>query len=321
MLGRISKKWRTRIAATLILVLIAGAVAMTAVHTGNMLSSETSRNITPPGGPIHIISMAPNITETLFALGLGDRVAGVTRFCTWPPEAWEKPSVGGFLDPNYEMIASLRPDLVLLLPEHANVMEALRELGIPFEVVRNRTVGEILETIRTIGTICGKEIEAGALIADIGRRMESVRSQTVGGDVPKMLISVSREFDSGTIRQVYVAGPGTFYDELITCAGARNACMGTPAAYPVLSAEGLISLNPDIIIDLIPPGQAGEIDPDLARNAWEEYGYIKAVRTSDVHVIDADYAVIPGPRFILFLEDLAGIVHDWKVRDPGEGRS
>ena len=316
--SRISPKYHAGLTWAAILALVLGMLGL--ALRCDKPSGDDGDTGRQPAIPDRIVSMAPNITETLFALGLGDRVVGVTRFCTFPPEAREKPSVGGFLDPNYEMITSLRPDLVLLLPEHADVMEALRELGISFDVVRNRTVDEILETIRSIGAACGREDEARALIADIEKRMETVRSCTAGGNVPKMLISVSREFDTGTIRQVYAAGPGTFYDELISIAGGRNACAETPASYPALSAEGLISLDPDIIIDLIPPGQAGEIDPDLARNAWAEYGYIKAVRTGDIHVIDADYAVIPGPRFIRFLEDLAGIVRDWQARDPGGNR-
>ena len=107
-----------------------------------------------------IISMSPSITETLYALDLGERVVGVTRFCTYPPETKEKMKVGGYIDLNYEAITVLQPDLVILLPEHEKVRNYLTELGIRFQVVHNRTVSEILATIITIGTICGAEKRA-----------------------------------------------------------------------------------------------------------------------------------------------------------------
>jgi iron complex transport system substrate-binding protein len=271
----------------------------------------TPGKYTIPPTAVRIISLAPNITETLFALGLGDRVIGVTRFCDYPPEAREKPSVGGFLDPNYEMISSLHPDLVLLLPEHVEVMESLDNLGIRYEIVHDRTVAEILGTIGRIGNLCGKEHEADSLIADIDGRIKTIQTAAAKGVKPKVLISVSREFDAETISRVYAAGPGTFYDELIGFAGGENAYRGPDISYPVLSAEGLISLNPDIIIDLIPPGQEEDVSPETIRNTWAGFGTIGAVRSGQIYVLDDDYAVVPGPRFIEFLEELAGIVKKW----------
>ena len=94
-----------------------------------------------------IISLAPNITETLFALGQGNKVVGVTRFCKYPPEALEKENVGGFFDTNYEAIAALRPDLVILLPEHEKIQKYINKLGLQTLVVHNRCINEILETI------------------------------------------------------------------------------------------------------------------------------------------------------------------------------
>ena len=102
-----------------------------------------------------IVSLAPNITETLYAVGLGDAVAGVTRFCTWPPEALEKPEVGGLYDPNLEAIVALEPDLVLMLPAHEALEPMLDGLGIEYLAIPNETVGEIIGTVRVIGDRCG----------------------------------------------------------------------------------------------------------------------------------------------------------------------
>ena len=183
-----------------------------------------------------IISLAPSITETLFALGLGNKVVGVTRFCAYPPEASDKQSVGGYLNPNYEMMATLTPDLVLLLPEHETIRIYLDQLDIHYVTIHNRTVDEILETIDTIGILCGVETKAGSLIADIKERINTILKRTGKSPKPSVLISIGRTMGTGTIKDVYVAGAGTFYDELIDLAGGKNAYNSDDIAYPLLSA-------------------------------------------------------------------------------------
>ena len=255
-----------------------------------------------------IISMAPNITETLFALGLGNRVAGVTDFCNYPCEAREKAKVGGYFDPNYEAIAALEPDLVFVLPEHEEIRNYLRELGIQYRVVHNRTVGEILDTILTIGRICGVEERAREMVADINARMYNIQKGTEGKPRPGILIAVSRTIGAGSLKDVCVAGKNTSYDELITFAGGRNAYKGPDITYPVLSAEGLLNINPDIIIDLIPDTEKKGLDENMIMKEWQSVSSVEAVKNNRVYIISNDYAFIPGPRFILFLEDLARII-------------
>lgn len=256
-----------------------------------------------------IVSMSPNITETLFALGLGDRVVGVTTFCKYPLEARTKRSVGGYLDPNYEVIMALKPDMVFLLPEQVQVAEMLRSLTIPCTVIGNRTVAEILDTIRMIGKTCGVEQRGNVLADSLETRMQSIRNRTDRLTHPRVLISVSRDLDAGVIQRVYAAGPGTFFDELIGFAGGVNAYNGPPVAYPVLSTEGLLTINPDIIIDLVIPGMLSKTSPENILAEWKGLSRIEAVKNNHVYVLDTDYATIPGPRFIRLLEDLASIIH------------
>jgi len=261
----------------------------------------------PPGSPgyVRILSMAPCITETLFALGLGDRVVGVTRFCRYPPEAAEKRKVGGFLDPSYETIASLEPDLALILPEHENLRRFLAELGIRFVVVDDKTVSDILETIRRVGSLCGVEARADSLVSELRARIDAVRTRTAGGDGPRVLVSIGRSPGSGTLGGIYIAGRNTFYDELLMYAGARNACGGIDIPYPVLSSEGLLDLDPDVVIELAhEPGQEREFLKD-----WRSLPELKAVKNGRVHVLSGDYLFIPGPRFVLILEDFARTVY------------
>lgn len=260
---------------------------------------------------VRIVSMAPSITETLFALGLGDRVAGVTRFCRYPPEAAGKTHVGGFLDPNYEVLASLEPDLVLLLPEHENVRAYLDELGMRYEVVHNRSVAEILGTITTIGSLMGCESTADSLVANITARIDAIRSQRREKrreSLPGVLVSVERSTGGGIIQDVYAAGAGTIYDELVTMAGGENVCGTLNVTYPTLSAEGIITLDPEIIVDLIPRTGDLPVNDTLVSADWQSLALVSAVRNGQVFIVDDDYAFVPGPRFILFLEDLAAMI-------------
>jgi len=262
-----------------------------------------------------IVSLAPNITETLFALGLGGRVAGITRFCTYPPEALKKPRVGGFLDVNFEALAALNPDLAILLPEHEEARKRIAALGVQTLTVHNRVVGEILETIKAIGKTCGAETRADSLTHDIETRMNAVRERTKGLPKPRTLIVVERRMREGVPGAVYAAGPNTFYDELITLAGGTNAYRGPAISYPEISTEGILRLDPEVIVDIIPTLEKQGMPEETARAAWKRLADVTAVKTGRVYVIGADYAAVPGPRFILTLEVLSDLLHGRKDRD------
>ena len=256
-----------------------------------------------------IVSLSPGITETLFALDLGDRVVGVTRFCRYPSEAQEKADVGGFVDPNYEAITALRPDLVFVLEVHGDAVNYLDELDITHVTVRNEKVSDILDSILTIGKACGVESRAREMVDSIKDRMQSLSMKTHDLSKPTVLLSIGRLAGSGSLTEVYVAGQNTFYDELITCAGGTNAYHGHSIPYPVISAEGLLALNPDIIIDLVPTLDQLGLDESDIRKEWDNMAEIDAVINGRIHVVSNNYAVIPGPRFIVFLEDMAGFIH------------
>ena len=256
-----------------------------------------------------IISLSPGITETLFALGLGKRVVGVTRFCTFPPEAREKTDVGGYLDPNYETIAALQPDLVFVLQGHEEVRKYLSELNLKYVTVRNDTLSDILDAVRIIGNVCGAGKQADDLVTDIESRIQALRNKTKDLPRHKVLISIGRNPGSGSLGDVNIAGLNTFYDELIDCAGGVNAYEGFKIAYPVISAEGLLHLNPDVIIDLVPDLDKRGLDKMTVLRDWQSIEGVHALQNDRVYIVGNDYAVIPGPRFILFLEDLARLIH------------
>ena len=256
-----------------------------------------------------IISLSPSTTETIFALGLGSKLVGVTQFCNYPPEAKEIKNVGGYFDPNYEAITMLQPDLVIILPEHESVKQYLSELGINYLVVNNKTIADILSTIETIGKVCDAEIKAGQLLRDINSRINNIKEKTKDLALPRVLISVGRTIGEETLKEVYIVGQNTYYNELINFAGGKNAFQNERIEYPMLSAEGIILINPEIIIDLIADLASSGLTEARVKEEWECVGSVEAVKNNRLYVFTKGYIVIPGPRFILLLEDLARVIH------------
>lgn len=245
-----------------------------------------------------IISMAPNTAEILYALGLSNEVVGVSRFCSYPPDVTNKPTVGGLYDPNWEMIVALQPDLVIGLETQKEIEAQLKALGIEFLGVEHEHISEILQSILTIGKACGADAEAQALFQSL-EKIASPDAVSSNDWKPRVLVCVGHD---ESLSRMYVAAKGTFYDELTERAGGINACQETTGNYPEISPEGLASMNPDVVIDILPDiGSRLSLHPDKFSNAWKN---VRAV------AITNDYAWIPGPRFALLLEDFVKAIHE-----------
>ncbi|MBW7997380.1 MAG: ABC transporter substrate-binding protein [Candidatus Glassbacteria bacterium] len=265
--------------------------------------------------PARIISMAPSITEVLFAVGAGDQVAGVTRYCDYPPEAATRPQVGGYLDPSYEAILSLQPDLVVILSEQETSSgKMFRELNLSVLVVEHRDISGILESVTTIGRAAGREQQAAGLLENLQARMDTIRGRVENRGRPKVLVVLGRNLSAGDLSNTYIAGSDGFYNDLVELAGGSNSYRGRTIAFPAVSAEGLHLLAPEVIIEVIPNlGRTG-IDSERFEQAWSELPGLLAADEGNVHVFVTGYAVRPGPRFILLAEDMARAIHpgaDW----------
>jgi iron complex transport system substrate-binding protein len=254
-----------------------------------------------------IVSLAPSVTEMLFALGLGDRVVGVTRYCTYPPEARSRTQVGGYVDPNYEELLRLKPDIVIMLAVHAAAQERLRQLGLATIMVDHTTIAGITGSILTIGKSCGAAERAERLVEGIRVRIERIRNAAAGTVRPRVMVSVDRNTDA--FNSIYIAGKNTCYDEMIAIAGGVNAYAGIAAAYPAVSMEGICQMNPQVIIDLIPDSDGRNKKRETIRSQWDRITGVEAVQKKRIYLFAQDYAVIPGPRFIDLLEDMAKAIH------------
>ena len=272
--------------------------------------SVISANVVPQ----RIVTMAPSVTETVFALGLGDRVVGVSEYCKYPPEALDKPRVGGLLNPNFERIVGLRPDAVLLLESSVQDPSVFRKLQIPVLQVNHLSVDGILASIEQVGTACGADAKAEGIVADIRRRLDRIAEKTAGRHPPRVMVAIDRTLGAGSLQDVYITGGDGHIDRIIELAGGRNAYPDSRARFPVVSQEGILQINPDVIIDLA-YGLAGkDADEATIRADWQCLAEVDAVRHDRVYLIADDFATVPGPRFILFVEKLARLLHpevDW----------
>ena len=291
-----------------IVAALALLVACSLQLSHRLTSSRRSNSAPEDGTPRRIVSLAPSTTEILFALGLGDRVVGVSRYCRYPPEAMSRPKIGGFEDLNYEAITALEPDLIVLVHPQRKHGEYFRSLGIQTVEAEHETVKGILESIRTIGSVAGKREAAERTVCELRSRMRQVNSLTHGLPRPRLLLAAGGLDGDIGLSEVYIAGRGGFFDQLLHLAGGDNAYEGQ-MIFPAVSAEGILHMNPDVIVEMVVDigsvkgGETGVI------SKWNKLPELRAVKEGSVHVIVGDHVVIPGPRFIKILEDLARILH------------
>lgn len=253
-----------------------------------------------------IISLAPSITETLFALGLGDRVVGVTTYCKFPVQAKSIEKVGGYVDANLEKIATLKPDLVILQKEHERQKLFLSKSGIRTVTVNYGTVAGVCSSFANIGRACGVQNRADSLIAlfDTELRIDPDLSRR-----PGILICIGRDNPgSGGVRSIYAAGAGSFYNTLIEAAGGKNVFSDSVPQYPKLSREGLLTLAPDIIVDIAP--SMGDYNCEELKKDWLSATMVPAVRSGQVYCLSGDYTTIPGPRVLHLKADLQELIKE-----------
>lgn len=290
------------------------AVALLAGGCGDGVGEEqTAGDVTVP---LRIVSLAPSLTETLFALGLGDRVVGVTRYCAHPPEVVDLPKIGGHLDPNFEAVVALEPDLVVAIPSSHENRQRLESLGIRVLEVDQHDVGAVLESVSSVADACGVTDRGSALRAELENRLALVASAVEGARRPRTVVVVGHQIGEGAVRSVWAAGPDTFYEGVVEIAGGVNAVDGGVARYPELSREGLASIDPDVVLDVIAGLEERNLDPDEVLAGWEHLTELRAVRENRVNVLVGDQMVVPGPRLPEMVEAVARALHpelDWGI--------
>jgi iron complex transport system substrate-binding protein len=269
-----------------------------------------------PVTPARIVSTSPSITETLFALGLGDRVVGVSQYCRFPPEVLKLPKVGTFLKPSPELIAGLNPDLVIVHPVAGDVTRQLQALHLRAVVVDEGGMAGVFESIRQIAGATGVGPRGDALVADLRAQLDGVRHRASGQPPRRVLFLVGRR--PGTLADLVAVGPGAYLNELIEIGGGRNMlATDRMPEYPHISMETVLRLDPDVIIDTVDMGDTR--DERAAREVtngrlWQAFGQLSAVKHQHVYAATTDALVVPGPRIVEAAEWIATLIRGERPR-------
>ncbi|MCX4188198.1 ABC transporter substrate-binding protein [Methylophaga sp. OBS4] len=261
-----------------------------------------------------IISLSPSITEMVFAIGLGNRLIAVTDYCDYPPAAKALPKVGGYVDTSLEAVVVLQPDLVIMLKGQQKLQQQLQQLGISTHSVDNSTLLGIQAAIASIGNLTGQQQQAETLLEDIQQQINSVTDKVAGLEPVRTLISIAHYVNSEQLDTVYVAGQNDFYNDLLLLAGGENVFTSRHIMVPSISAEGIIRMNPDVIIDVFPEQDDHYSDMQQVKKQWQTLSHVNAVKSGRVHIIQHSYASVPGPRIFRLLPEFAQLLHpnlDW----------
>ena len=254
--------------------------------------------------PRRIVSLAPNITEILFALGLGDRVVGVTRYCDYPPEARAKDKIGGFIDPSVEKIRALDPGLVVAFRGNPwEVLNRLKALKVPVFIL---DIGERLEavpeTIVKIGRVTRREEEARAIVASLEAKLRAALAEAArGSGRPRVFLNLAG-------KDLMTCGRSSYLHDLIVKAGGTNVAAGVPKTWSSYSREQLIRDDPDVVIILAPSAA----DFAAAREWFVRLpglDSLRAVRSGQVRFLDENAASRVGPRLFDAFAELVKIIH------------
>jgi iron complex transport system substrate-binding protein len=258
-----------------------------------VLVDDAGKQVKIAAEPQRIVSLLPSLTETLFALGLGERVVGVTNFCNYPAEVEGKERVGGLFDLNAEKILALEPDVVLSgqMKGAQEVLQALETAGVTVVVFDPATMEDIGRVIREVAKLAGV-VEKGEELAgeiDAGRKAMAAQVGAVAGEKAQVFVLLDTE-------KVFTVGDGEYMSEMIAEAGGVNAASGQGEGWLELSEEKLFELDPDIIIATFPMREQ-----ILTRPGWQA---LQAVREGRVYDVDGDLVSRPGPRVVLGLDEL-----------------
>jgi iron complex transport system substrate-binding protein len=280
----------------------AAVLAAVALGSASLVSAQAT--------PTRIVSTSPSITETLFALGLGDRVVGVSQYCRFPPEVRKLPKVGTFLQPDPERIVALLPDLVFVHRVAGDLTNRLSAMHVRTVAVDEGTMASVFDMIRQIAEAAGVPTRGERLVADIRLKLEHLAQVAAAGRRPSVLFIIGRR--PGTLADLVAVGPRTYLDALIGIAGGRNV-LGTDGLpeYPRISMETVLQIDPDVIVDTVDMGDTGaerRARQTVNQGLWSAYPSLRAVASKRVYADTTEALVVPGPRIVDAAEWLAALI-------------
>jgi len=264
------------------------------------VTDDLGRTVTLPTKITRAVSLAPNLTENIFAVGAGDRLVGVTTFCNYPDAAKSIAKVGDTMTPNMESIVALKPDVVFVstASQIETFTKTLAHSGIAVFVTSPDSLDSMMKNLRQLGEIFGTSELAEKLASDLQSRVESAAADSAGLPRVRAFVQISRE-------PLFTIGKQSFITEIVERAGGVSVTANVETAYPKLSKETASALNPDVLI-------LSDSEDNKASN--EAFKNSPAVKNGRVYRIEADLLSRPGPRLIDALEQIAKDLHPEKFR-------
>jgi len=255
--------------------------------------------------PKRIVSLSPNLTQIIYALGAGENVVGVTIYADFPTEAKELPKVGGWVNPNYEAILSLKPDLIVLMKDQDTIFgEKIRELGLKTYVIdSNDSISDILKSISDLGVVINKNQEAKSLRNNVETNLNEIKELTGDTQKKKVLIVVGRS--PRTLEDIYVIGRDNYINELFILAGGENVVENKRLSIKI-TQEAILSFDPDVIVEI----NHEKLDRESEiLNTWANLKLAKAVRNNQVYILSSTFLLHPSQRIVDGARVLAEILH------------
>ena len=251
-----------------------------------------------------IVSLSPNLTEIIFALGLGDRVVAVSNNCDWPAEVNAKPKVGTFWQPNAETIIAARPDLVVCetFPQQKETAETLKRAGLNVLSLQVESIDELFSAIFQIGVAADCNTAAEQLTANVEEELGRIKSMSSTSEKVKVLWVIQTE-------PVRVAGVNTFINEIIKLAGGQNAIAPTVDQYPSIGTEEIISCGAEVIIQSAMGSENIAEQQKAAEEFWGKFANLPAVKNKRIYVIDSDAVLRLGPRLPEGVKAVTRLLH------------
>ena len=284
--------------AFLLLLFAAGGVSAVTI------TDDLGVTVTIENPPERIVSLSPANSEILFALGLDEKIVGVTEYCTYPEAALSKEKIGGFSTVNIEKVSVLNPDLIVAADGNSEETVAhLRELGFTVITINADTIDTTLDDILLLGKATGADDEAEALVSSMKEDLEEIAEKTSTEEKPTILHCMWTD-------PLWVSGSATFQDEMIAAAGGINAA-AAEEGWVALTMEKFLTMNPDIIV--VDSGNGMGVGADDALRDFflkdPRMQSLSAVQNEQVYVVNADIIDRGGPRIVEGVEALAEIAH------------
>ena len=282
----------------------------TSVSYSNPLrfKDEVGREVTLPFPPKRIVSLAPNITEILFSLGLDEEIVGVSIHCNFPEKAKSRVRVGSYISLDFEKITSLKPDLIIATGagNTRDMVDRLEKLGFKTYAIFPKNFDDILQSVGHIGQVVNREKEARGIIEGMGKRKQRVVGLTQGLSPPKVFIQIGDA-------PIVTVGKGSFADDLIRLAGGENIAGKEKEVYPRFGMEEILKRSPEVIVisSMNPKGDYQKI-----LHEWSRWKTLPAVKNGRIHLIDSDLLDRPSPRIIDGLEEIARVLHPERFKKP-----